>query len=362
MQVQENFSLKKYNTFSIDVLAKYFATFNTVDEINELLEFKKLSTIPEKIGTGNHQRKNRDRQPSTLILGGGSNILFTKNFNGLVLKNEIKGIEIVKEDDNYVYLKAGAGENWHQFVTYCINNNLAGVENLSLIPGNVGASPMQNIGAYGGEIKDVFHSLEAFHLKEKKVETFNLNDCAFGYRESVFKKKYKNQFVITSVTFRVNKKPVFNTSYGAIEQELEKMDIKDISIKDISAAVINIRSSKLPNPAEIGNAGSFFKNPEIDKSSFDILHAAFPGIVGYALPNGKVKLAAGWLIEQCGPENDISWKGYRKGDAGCHAKQALVLVNYGNAKGEEIYLLSEKIIKSVKEKFGITLEREVNII
>lgn len=215
---------------------------------------------------------------------------------------------------------------------------------------------MQNIGAYGVEIKDVFHSLEAFHLKEKVIEIFNLNDCAFGYRESVFKKEYKNQFVITSVTYRLNKKPVFNTSYGAIEQELEKMGVKEISIKAISAAVINIRSTKLPNPAEIGNAGSFFKNPEIEKSAFDILHAAFPGIVGYALSNGNVKLAAGWLIEQCG------WKGYRNGDAGCHAKQALVLVNYGNAKGEEIFALSEAIIASVYEKFRVLLEREVNII
>lgn len=215
---------------------------------------------------------------------------------------------------------------------------------------------MQNIGAYGVEIKDVFHSLEAFDLYDKQLVTFDLNDCAFGYRESVFKKKYKNQFVITTVTFRLNKKPVFNTSYGAIEQELEKMGVKELNIKAISDAVINIRSSKLPNPAEIGNAGSFFKNPEIDAEQFNILKAKFPDIVGYSLPNLKVKLAAGWLIEQCG------WKGYRKGDAGCHAKQALVLVNYGNAKGEEIYNLSEEIIASVQDKFDVKLEREVNII
>jgi UDP-N-acetylmuramate dehydrogenase len=341
MMVQENISLKGFNTFGIDVAAKYFATFNTIDEINELLEFKKLST---------------------LVLGGGSNILFTQNFNGLVLKNEIKGIEIVNENDDYVYLKVGAGENWHQFILYCIKNNLAGVENLSLIPGNVGASPMQNIGAYGVEIKDVFHSLEAFDLKEKTVQTFSLIDCAFGYRESVFKKKYKNQFVITSVTLRLNRKPVFNTSYGAIEQELEKMGVKNLSIKAISDAVINIRSSKLPNPVEIGNAGSFFKNPEIEYTLFDILRSKFPNIVGYHLTSGNVKLAAGWLIEQCGPKTGTSWKGYRQGDAGCHAKQALVLVNYGDAKGGEIYELSEKIIEAVKQQFTVVLEREVNII
>ena len=344
MQVQSNKSLKQYNTFGIDVLAKYFASFNSTDTLGQLLQYDDARAATQQ------------NQTPILVLGGGSNMLFTKNFEGIVLKNEIKGIEIVKEDDDYVYVKAGAGENWHQFVLYCINNNLAGTENLSLIPGNVGASPMQNIGAYGVEIKDVFHSLEAFHLKEKVIEIFNLNDCAFGYRESVFKKKYKNQFVITSVTYRLNKKPVFNTSYGAIEQELEKMGVKDISIKAVSDAVITIRSSKLPNPAEIGNAGSFFKNPEIEKSVFDILHSMFPGIVGYALPNGNIKLAAGWLIEQCG------WKGYRIGDAGCHAKQALVLVNYGNAKGEEIFALSEAIIASVKEKFGVVLEREVNVI
>ncbi len=335
MEVKSNSSLKKYNTFGIEVTAKYFATFNTADKLGELLEFNK---------------------PPTLILGGGSNILFTKNFDGLVLKNEIKGIELIKEDANHIYIKAAGGENWHQFVLHCINNNWAGVENLSLIPGNVGASPMQNIGAYGVEIKDIFYSLEAFHLQEKKIVQFNIDDCAFGYRESVFKKKYKNQFVITSVTYRLNKKPVFNISYGVIEQELEKKGVKELSIKMISDAVIKIRSSKLPDPAQIGNAGSFFKNPEIESVAFDMLHSKFPEIVGYKLPNGNVKLAAGWLIEQCG------WKGYRKGDAGCHAKQALVLVNYGNAKGEEIFVLGEAIIASVKEKFRVDLEREVNII
>ncbi len=341
MQIQENISLKKYNTFGIDVQAAYFSNFKTVDEAIELLEQKHLSLITHH---------------SSLVLGGGSNILFTGNFNGLVLKNEIGGIEKVKEDETYVYIKAGAGVNWHQLVLHCIQNNWAGVENLSLIPGNVGASPMQNIGAYGVEIKDVFYELEALHVEDKNIVQFNLNDCAFGYRESVFKRKYKNQFIITGLTYRLNKKPVFNTSYGAIEEELEKMNIKELSIQAVSQAVVNIRSSKLPNPVEIGNAGSFFKNPEIDKTLFEKLKSTDEKIVGYSLENGKVKLAAGWLIEQCG------WKGYRKGDAGCHSRQALVLVNYGNAAGEEIYSLSGEIIQSVKEKFGVELEREVNVI
>ncbi|MFT3680643.1 MAG: UDP-N-acetylmuramate dehydrogenase [Ferruginibacter sp.] len=342
MQIQQNISLKQFNTFGIDVSAAAFAAFKNVDELSELLEFNTPYTL--------------HLQPSILILGGGSNMLFTKNVDGLVLKNEISGIEKINEDEEHVYIKAGAGVAWHGLVLHCINNNWAGIENLSLIPGNVGASPMQNIGAYGVEIKDVFHSLEAFHINEKKIVRFDLDDCAFGYRESVFKRKYKNQFVITSVTYRLNKTPVYNTSYGAIEQELERMGVKEFSIQAISQAVINIRSSKLPNPAEIGNAGSFFKNPEIEKAHFERLKITYPAIIGYPLENGNVKLAAGWLIEQCG------WKGYRNGDAGCHNKQALVLVNYGNAKGFDIYALSESILQSVREKFGVLLEREVNII
>ena len=342
MQITENISLKKYNTFGIDVKAKYFAGFTNISELNELLEFKKPTNI--------HQ------QPPVLILGGGSNILFTKNVDGLVLKNEIKGIEKINEDEEYVYVKAGAGENWHQLVLHCLQNNWAGLENLSLIPGNTGASPMQNIGAYGIEIKDVFYQLEAFHLQEKKIVNFGLNDCEFGYRESAFKRKLKGQFVINSVTYRLNKTPKFNSSYGAVNQALEAMGVKDLSIQAISQAIINIRSSKLPNPAEIGNAGSFFKNPEIDAVTFQKLKNTHPSIVGYSVASGMVKLAAGWLIEQCG------WKGYRKGDAGCYSKQALVLVNYGHAKGNEIYNLSGEIIQSVQNKFGVLLEREVNII
>jgi UDP-N-acetylmuramate dehydrogenase len=342
MQLQKNISLKQYNTFGIDVQAAQFAAFKTPAAAAEIVEFNK------------HQTSNIKYQ--TLILGGGSNILFTQNFNGLVLKNEIGGIKQIKEDDTHVYIKAGAGVNWHQFVMHTIENSWAGLENLSLIPGNVGASPMQNIGAYGVEIKDVFYELEALHVGENKLVTFNAADCEFGYRESVFKRKHKNEFIITSVAYRLNKQPVFNTSYGAIEQELNNMGVQELSIQAISRAVINIRSSKLPNPAEIGNAGSFFKNPEVDKTHYQQLQAAYPGIVGYDLASGNVKLAAGWLIEQCG------WKGYREGDAGCHSRQALVLVNYANATGEQIFTLSNKIINSVKEKFEVTLEREVNII
>jgi len=292
-----------------------------------------------------------------LILGGGSNVLFTRDIDGFVLKNEVSGIDLVHEDEEYVYIKAGAGENWHAFVLHCLDRGWAGVENLSLIPGSVGAAPMQNIGAYGVEIRDVFQELEAYDLKEQKVYTFSLNDCEFGYRESVFKRKYRDRFVILNVTFRLRREPVFHTSYGAIREELEKMGVSQLSIRAISQAVINIRSSKLPDPKQIGNAGSFFKNPAVSNEKFESLRAEFPAIVGYPNPGSETtKLAAGWLIEQCG------WKGFRRGDAGCHARQALVLVNYGGASGQEVYDLSEEILLSVERKFGVRLEREVNII
>jgi len=338
MQIRENIPLRPYHTFGIDVSARYFSTFGNREELEALLK----EQLPVKT--------------NPLILGGGSNILFTHDYDGLVLKNEVSGINVIREDEEYLYVKAGAGENWHGFVMYCVDNGYAGVENLSLIPGNVGASPMQNIGAYGVEIKDVFHELEAYHTREGSTRTFSNSECAFGYRESVFKNIYKNQFVITSVTYRLKKKPSFNTSYGAIQQELEKMGVQELSIKAISQAVINIRSSKLPDPKEIGNAGSFFKNPQIPNAQFDKLKTEHPNVVAFPVNESYTKVAAGWLIEQCG------WKGYRKGDAGCYPKQALVLVNYGNAKGEQIYQLSEEILQSVKEKFGIALEREVNII
>ncbi len=335
MHIHENFSLKKLNSFCINVLAKRFATFSNEADLEEILD----AGIKHK-----------------LILGGGSNILFIKNFDGLVLKNEIVGIEVVEEDANYIYVKAGAGVGWHDFVLYCIKNNLAGAENLSLIPGSVGASPMQNIGAYGVEVKDIFYELEAYHLLEKKSVVFSKADCEFGYRESSFKNKYRNEFVITSVTFRLDKVPVYNTSYGAIEAELEKMGVQSLSIKAISDAVISIRQSKLPDPKIIGNAGSFFKNPTIKNEQFENLKITFPLIVGYPVGDSETKLAAGWLIEKCG------FKGYRLNDAGCHEKQALVLVNYGEATGEEILHVSEKIIDAVKLMFDVELHREVNIV
>lgn len=344
MQVHENYSLKKYNTFGIDATAKYFTTFSSADTLEELLD----------------RNKNI---PSKMILGGGSNVLFTKDYDGLVLKNEVSGIKIVSEDEEFVFIKSGAGEVWHNFVMYCISNSFSGVENLSLIPGSVGASPMQNIGAYGVEIKDVFYELEAFYLEEKIIQKFSAKDCGFGYRESVFKKKYKNQFAILTVTYRLRKNPEFNITYGAIEDELKKMNVENLSVKDISDAVIRIRTSKLPDPKVIGNAGSFFKNPVIGSHELHELHESRQlqrftdgKVPSYKSDENHFKIPAGWLIEQCG------WKGFRKGDAGCYDKQALVLVNYGNATGKEIYNLSEEIKISVKEKFGIELEREVNIL
>ena len=333
--MQYNISLKPYNSFGIEVRAKSFIKICGVNELEHVLD-----------GNGDE----------ALVLGGGSNILFVKNHDGLIIKNEISGIEKIEEDESSIFIKAGAGVVWHQFVLYCIKNNYGGVENLALIPGCVGASPIQNIGAYGAEISEVVHTVEAFHKYDKVKVRFSNKDCAFGYRDSVFKNKYKNQLIITSVTYRLFKKPVFNISYGAIEKELASMGVQELNINAIAHAVINIRSSKLPNPEQIGNAGSFFKNPEIETEKFNALKNVFPQIVGYALPGNKTKLAAGWLIEQC------CWKGFRRGDAGCHINQALVLVNYGNAKGEEILQLSNEIIASVQQKFAVTLEREVNII
>lgn len=335
MHFSENTDLKPYNTFGLHATARYFTKISSVEQLSNLSLVQDLPV---------------------LVLGGGSNILFRSNMDGYVLKNEISGIEKVREDEDHVYLRTGAGEQWHGFVEYCIANGFAGVENLALIPGLTGASPMQNIGAYGVEIKDVFHELEAWHLKDREVHRFTLEDCRFGYRESVFKHDQKGKYVITHVTYRLNKKPRFNTSYGAIQQELERMDISELSIRNVADAVIHIRKSKLPDPAVIGNAGSFFKNPEISGDHFEQLKQAFPDIVGYKQAGGKVKLAAGWLIEKAG------WKGFRVGDAGVHSKQALVLVNYGDASGDQVMELSERIMASIRSTFGVDLEREVNII
>jgi UDP-N-acetylmuramate dehydrogenase len=337
MHFLQDFELRPFNTFGIDAKARLFTSFSSVVQLQEILQSAQF------------------RSNSRLVLGGGSNILLTKDFDGLVLRNEVEGVSVENEDEEHVFVKTGAGENWHRFVLFCVQNNFAGVENLSLIPGNTGASPMQNIGAYGVEIKDVFHELEAVHIPDGSLHRFTARDCAFGYRESVFKNKLKGQFIITSVVYRLNKKPVFHTSYGAIQQELDAMGVTELSIQAISQAVINIRSSKLPDPKEIGNAGSFFKNPMIAAEKFASLKQQYQGIPSFPADEGRVKVPAGWLIEQCG------WKGYRNGDAGCYPKQALVLVNYGNASGIEVYQLSEEIIASVLEKFGVQLEREVNI-
>jgi len=288
--------------------------------------------------------------------GGGSNLLFVNNFDGIVLKNELMGIETIQEDEHHYYVRSAAGEVWHDLVMHCIKFNYAGLENLSLIPGCVGASPMQNIGAYGVEIKDVFHSLEAIHIHDGSAKTFSLEECQFGYRESVFKRAEKDNWVITTVTYKLNKRAVLQTSYGAIEEEIDKMHLDNVTIKDISKAVINIRSSKLPDPKKIGNAGSFFKNPVVPIEVYRAIQSHHNNAPCFPIDEHHVKVPAGWLIEQAG------WKGKNLGNFGVHDKQALVLVNYGGAEGRQIYDLSTAIINDIKAKFGIELEREVNII
>ena len=337
MIIEKNISLLPFNTFRINASASHYANINSTDDINEIIQQK----LPE--------------QHNTLVLGGGSNILFTKDFEGLVLKNNLLGKQIIKETDEHVFVKASAGEIWHEFVLFCISKNYGGLENLSLIPGSVGASPIQNIGAYGAEIKDTFHELEAVHLFEGHAKTFSLSECNFGYRESVFKHVLKGQYFITSVTFKLNKKPKFRTDYGQIQAELDRMKVTELSVKAISDAVCSIRRSKLPDPAQIGNAGSFFKNPVISNEQFSELKTQFPDISAYP-SDSSTKIAAGWLIEKAG------WKGKTLDGYGVHKNQALVLVNYGGATGNQIYNLSSEIIASIQKMFGITLEREVNMI
>jgi UDP-N-acetylmuramate dehydrogenase len=338
MELSRNVSLKTLNTFGIDVKARLYGTFQDAKSLGEILA------------------QGNEEQVPFMVLGGGSNMLFTNDFNGLILKNEVKGIGLVREDEKHAFVKAGAGENWHTFVLHCIENGWAGLENLSLIPGNVGASPMQNIGAYGVEVKDRFESLEAYHVASGTVKTFSLEECAFGYRESVFKRKYKDQYIILTVTFKLLKNPEVNISYGAIQVELDALGISNPGIADVSRAVINIRKSKLPNPAELGNAGSFFKNPVVEPKVYEAIAKEFPDAPHYPAPGGMVKLAAGWLIEKAG------WKGKRIGQCGMHQNQALVLVNYGGATGEEIYAHSTRVLESIRSTFGVELEREVNIV
>lgn len=334
-KIAKNQSLKPYNTFGIDVVAEYFTEVHSVEELKHALKYA------------------QEQDLTNLILGGGSNVLFTKNVSGLVIKMNLLGKDVVREDDSFFYVKAMAGENWHQFVMYCIANNYAGIENLSLIPGCCGAAPMQNIGAYGVEIKDVLYDLEALNVENGDIRVFSNEDCRFGYRESVFKRDLKNKYLILGLTLKLNKKPTYKTEYGAIQDELKIMGLEP-SIKNISDAVIRIRQSKLPDPAQIGNAGSFFKNPVIEKALYDKLKQDYSDMPGYVSTDG-VKVPAGWLIEKAG------WKGKTLGNYGVHTKQALVLVNYGGAKGQEIYDLSTQIIGDIEKRFGIVLEREVNI-
>ena len=338
MNVIENYPLIKLNTFGIDVKAKYFTSINTV---NELIEIKK-------------SEKFKDHE--LLILGGGSNILFTKDFNGLVILNNIKGKEIVDQNDDSIILKIGAGENWHELVMYCVDNGWGGIENLSLIPGNTGTAPMQNIGAYGVEIKETFVELEALEISSGKIVKFSNSECEFGYRESVFKNKMKNKYIILNITLELNKNPILNINYGDVKAILETKKIETPTIKDVSNAIISIRQRKLPDPKKIGNSGSFFKNPIIDINLLKLIEGKYPNVVSYKINENKFKIAAGWMIEKAG------WKGKKFNNFGVHENQALVLVNYGLANGKEIFNLSKKIILDIKEKFGITLEREVNII
>jgi UDP-N-acetylmuramate dehydrogenase len=338
MRILQNISLKPYNTFGIEANASQFVELQTLEEVQVLCQTFNLT----------------DRK--LLILGGGSNILLTKDFDGMAIKINLKGIEILKENDEEVWVQAMAGETWHSFVTYCVEKNWGGIENLSLIPGCVGAAPMQNIGAYGTEIKAVFSHLKAVEIATGELVEFNNEACEFGYRESVFKNKFKGKYIIVSVVFKLNKKPILNYSYGAIQDVLNEKGISTPTIQDISKAVISIRQSKLPNPAELGNAGSFFKNPEIPAELYQQLKTEFPEIPGYPAPNNQIKVPAGWLIEQC------DWKGKIVGNTGAHKNQALVLVNYGNATGNEILDLAKQIQASVYNQFKINISPEVNII
>lgn len=337
LQIEENVSLKNFNTFGIEAKARFFVEINHEDDLTELF----MDT----------QWQHTER----LILGGGSNMLLVSDFNGLVIRMNIRGIEH-RINHTTVYVEAGAGESWNELVNYCVDHNFAGMENLSLIPGSVGASPIQNIGAYGVELKDVFESCRAFEIATGNFKTFTKADCQFGYRESVFKSALKGQYIITSVKFHLSIIPNLNLSYGAIEQELHNRGITQPTLKQVSQVVAAIRVSKLPDPSTIGNSGSFFKNPVIPAEQFQTIQQNYPAVSHYPAGEGYVKLAAGWLIEQCG------WKGKTIGHTGTWKNQALVLVNHGDATGEEIYKLSSQIIDSVYTKFGVMLDREVNMI
>jgi|SRR5690625_326572 len=337
MELTQNHSLKNLNTFGIDVKAKQLYTVSTQNDLKKIL--KKLYA------------------DEIFVLGGGSNILLIDDLDSTVLHIDLKGISVINESQDKVIIKAMAGENWHQFVQHCIDKDYGGLENLSLIPGNVGTAPMQNIGAYGVELQDYFVECKAINRQTLEIKTFSKEECKFGYRDSVFKNEFKDQFIIISVTFQLSKKlHQLHTSYGSIKQELAAMEIENPTIKDISQAVINIRTEKLPNPNEIGNSGSFFKNPIISKTEFEKLIKKFPEAKYYKISADQYKIPAGWLIDHAG------FKGYRVGDAGVHKRQALVLVNYGNATGKQILNLAKKIKSTIKEIYGIDLEMEINVV
>jgi len=337
MQIQHNFSLKNYNTFGIEAKAKQFIAVHNLDELQSVLK--------------NHSSEKK------FILGGGSNMLLTQDIDALVIHIDLKGKKIIKENDDFVWVESQAGEVWHEFVLWTINQNFGGLENMSLIPGNVGTTPVQNIGAYGAEIKDTFVSCDAMNILSQEMKTFTKDECKFGYRESIFKQEVKNQYIITSVVFKLKKHSHnINIGYGDIQSELAKNEITNPTIKDVSNAVIAIRNTKLPNPKELGNSGSFFKNPVISRELFEKVQAKFPDVKHFEVSPTEVKVPAGWLIENAG------LKGYRKDDAGVHKNQALVLVNYGNATGQDILNLSKYVQKTVFDKYGIAIEAEVNVI
>lgn len=334
---QENFSLLDFNTFGVDAKARYFFEFTDLSDLQVFLK-----------------SNGSWKEEKYLILGGGSNLLFQNDFDGLIIHPNVPGINSIKEDRQNVWLEVGAGVVWDEFVEYCVVSELGGIENLSLIPGSVGAAPVQNIGAYGREASQFIETVIGLDLETLETKQISAEDCGFGYRDSIFKTKLKNRFVVTSVIFKLEKFPEFEMSYGLVEQEVKKLG--GASLRNIRKAIIDIRNSKLPDPEVYGNAGSFFKNPVVDGYIVSNLKAEYADMPVYPADGDKLKLAAGWLIDQCG------WKGFRAGDAGVHEKQALVIINHGNATGEELFKLSEKIKASVKEKFGICLEREVNVI
>ena len=336
MVISENSSLQNLHSFGCNEKANYFAKIGSMETIEKSIQWAKEKNIPY------------------LILGAGSNILFTKTFEGLVLKMEIMGIKKLKETPSEIILEVGAGENWHHFVSYCVQKGWGGVENLSLIPGTVGAAPIQNIGAYGVEAKDAIASVTAYDTQSAQFITLQNSECGFGYRTSLFKNE-KDRYIISSVQFVLQKQPIFRTEYGAIKEVLHQKNNKQPSVEAISSAVIQIRSEKLPDPKKLGNAGSFFKNPTITKDLFEVLVAKYPKMIAYPITDDTYKIAAGWLIEACG------WKGIQKGSVGCYEKQSLVIVHYNNGPGMEIYNFSEEIIQSVLTKFEILLEREVVI-